>query len=465
MEKIALILAGGKGTRLWPLSRENHPKQFIEFRQGASLFQLTIKRTLSIFPASCVFIVSQENYKFTVYNQIELLPGLMSSLKTTLKRNLILEPMAKGTLPTILLAIKYLEARGELYPGMLHIFPSDHIIEPVSRFRDSLKEIGQLAKYDKIATFGVTLGRPQEGYGYIIAGKPIGPGFLVDKFVEKPALKEARRLLDRGAFANAGIFCFKKEVFLGELNLLQPKIFRHYALGWEDFLKRFRDVPAASLDYGIMQKTKKAAVVRLKPKWADLGSWDSFLEFSTRKKGNFNIGKAEFLGTQDCFAYSNNRMVCMVGLRDVLAIDSPDALLLVKKGHSGRVKELVSLLNRKGYLHSKESSTVYRPWGYYTVLHEEKGYKVKEIGIYPKKAISLQRHKYRSEHWNVVKGAVAVFIEGRKAKTLRRSESIFVPQNTKHRVFNATNKTVKIIEVQIGGYLGEDDIQRFTNYG
>jgi mannose-1-phosphate guanylyltransferase/mannose-6-phosphate isomerase len=465
MQKIALILTGGKGTRLWPLSRENYPKQFIEFKEGLSLFQLTIKRLLPIFSTNDIFIISQENYKFTIYNQIELLPGLKNNLKNPLKKNVIFEPIGKSTLPAVLLAIKQLEVIRNLKNNdLLYVFPSDHIIEPISKFKSSLKNAGELARKDKIVVFGVTLGFPQKGYGYIMAKKPYFPsGFLVERFVEKPSFQEARTLLDKGAFCNAGIFCFSKKVFLEELSVLRPDIFKYYTFGFKDFLKKFKNIPPISIDYGIMQQTKKAALVNFRLKWTDLGSWDSFLQFYTLGQDNFKIGKAEFVESKGCFAYSKNRLLCLVGLRDVLAIDSPDALLLVKKGYSDKVRQLVSLINKKGYLQSKDSSTIYRPWGYYTVLHEEKGYKVKEIGIYPKKSISLQKHKYRSEHWNVVRGEAHVFMDGRKVK-VRKNEGIFVPRNTKHQVSNATNKIVKIIEVQIGSYLGEDDIRRFSDY-
>lgn len=464
MEKIAIVLAGGRGRRLWPLSRENYPKQFVEFKEGLSLFQLTLKRLLFSFSASNIFIISQENYKFTIHNQIALLPDMGTAVKVALKKNFIFEPIAKSTLPAILLAVKYIETTRKSTPyDLIHIFPSDHVIEPLSKFESSLRMAAEVAKKDKIVVFGVALDSPQEGYGYVIAEKPFYPGFLVEKFIEKPSFKEAKRLLDRGAFCNAGIFCFNKKTFLGELSRLRPEIFKYYALSFKEFLAKFKNIPEISIDYGIMQKTKNAALVKFKPKWTDLGSWDSFLKFYTRREENFKIGKAEFVESKNCFAYSKNRFICFVGLKDVLAIDSPDALLLVRKGSSAKVKELVSLLDKKGYPQAKDSSTVYRPWGYYTVLHEEQGYKVKEIGVYPKKSISLQKHKYRSEHWNVVRGEAVVFIRGKQDR-VRKNESIFVPRNTRHKVYNPTDKIVRIIEVQIGSYLGEDDIRRFSDY-
>lgn len=220
---------------------------------------------------------------------------------------------------------------------------------------------------------------------------------------------------------------------------------------------------ADSIDYGIMQKTKNAALIKFNLKWSDLGSWDSYLQFYTNGKGNFTIGDAEFFDSKNCFAYSDNRLVCFLGVNDVMAIDAADSLLIVKRGCSDNVKELVSAINKKGLQHTKTGSTVYRPWGYYTVLHEQDNYKVKEIGVYPQKTLSLQKHKYRSEHWNVVEGKIDIYI-GNTKKQIQKNESVFVPQNAKHRIHNPTDKIAKVIEVQIGSYVGEDDIVRYTTY-
>ncbi len=460
----ALILAGGKGTRLWPLSRENYPKQFVEFKDGFSLFQLTIKRLLCYFAGRDIFVISHKNYKFTINNQIELIDELSKKIKRALIANVIFEPEPKNTLPAILLSMKYMEEHTPVNKtDVIYVFPSDHIIEPVTSFIKCLNKAKAVAGNGNIVVFGVTPSSPQEGYGYICGDDKISGGTRINRFVEKPSFKKAQTLIEKGALWNAGIFCVSKQVLEEELKKYQPTLYKQYNTNYEQMRKHFNEIQSDSIDYAIMQKTKRAAVVRFDVRWSDLGSWDSIVDFHAKGKENFAIGKAEFVDSKDCFVYAKDKFVCLLGLKDVLVIDTADSLLLIKKGCSGQVKNLVSLINKKGRGHTKDSLTVYRPWGYYTVFYEHKGYKVKEIGVYPQKSLSLQKHKYRSEHWNVVEGEAVVLVDG-KEKKVKKNESVFVPKNTKHRVYNPGKKIAKIIEVQIGSYLGEDDIVRYTKY-
>lgn len=458
----AIILAGGTGTRLWPLSRENYPKQFVRFLDGKSLFQLSVERLLVIFSPEDIYIVSNDNYKFHIYNQIDSL-GIKKSIRSTLKNNVLLEPASRGTLLSVLFVLKYLEGQKGMNDELFFVFPCDHFITPLGKFKRFMKKGEYLASLGYIVTFGVKPRHLKEAYGYIITKDKLAYGYRVDKFVEKPQGRKLKLLFEQGALWNAGIFSFKKTVFLEELQKFAPPLFDFYKKSISFFNRIFFRMPPSSIDYVIMQKTKRAALVEFNLNWFDLGSWDSFLEFFSSARGNIILGKGELPDSNNCFLYSKERLVVGLGLEDTIIVDSSDALLVMKKGYSDKVRKAVEILKSKDLKETKESTTVYRPWGYYTILKRADNYKVKEIGIYPQKSISLQTHRFRSEHWNIVEGRVKITL-GHKQFTLRRNESLFVPRGEKHHLYNPTNKMVKIIETQIGNYLEEDDIRRFDVY-
>jgi len=461
-KKFAIILAGGKGTRLWPLSRENYPKQFVEFLDGESLFQLTIKRLLKYFPKNNILVISSQSYKFHLVNQIENLRNVNKPAKDSLKKNIILEPCPKSTAPAALLALKFLENESTK-DDVFFVFPADHIIKPFKRFAAGLDKAYSLAARGNLTIFGIKPKSAHPGYGYVLGGKKIKNGFQVKTFIEKPSPTKLKTLIKKNVYWNAGIFCFKKDVFLQELKKYSPKISKYSKFNYQELFKRFHKIDQDSIDYAVMQKTKKAAIVKFDIEWSDLGSWDSVQEHLSKGSSNFSIGNTEFLESKGCFSFSEDKLVSFLGVKDLLLIESSDSILVVKKGFSNKVKDLTALLNKKKMPHIKDGLTVYRPWGYYTILKEKENYKVKEIGVYPKKYVSLQKHKYRSEHWNVVEGKAKITL-GSKTMVVKKNQSIYVPKGEKHRVFNLGDKLLKIIEVQIGTYLGEDDIKRFDKY-
>lgn len=460
MSKYAVVMVGGCGTRLWPMSRKNYPKQFVEFKDGLSLFQMTLKRLLSIFEAKKIVVVSGEAYKFTLKNQIDMLEGIDAKTASILKENIVLEPCPKNTLPAILLGMKFLESKRSFDDDdCLFVFPSDHIIEPISKFKTTLNNGFKLAQNDKIVVFGIKPNSPKEGFGYIVPKKD----GAVDKFVEKPGAEKAQKLIEQGAMWNAGIFAFKKSVMLEELNTYQNEMSDMYCESYEQMLASFTDFEKDSIDYAIMQKTKCAAVAEFTPRWSDLGSWDSLMDFYSDGKKNFSVGRSQLQGANDCLTYSKERLVAISGVDDLIVVDSPDSILVMKKGESDRVKGLVEDLQKRKAPEVEDSLTVYRPWGYYMILEERPGYKVKEIGVYPGRALSLQKHKHRSEHWNIVEGKAKIQIAD-DVIVRTKNQSVYVPKNTKHKLSNPGKSIVKMIEVQIGDYLGEDDIVRYESY-
>lgn len=467
MKKYAMILVGGSGTRLWPMSRRNYPKQFVEFKDGKSLFQMTIQRLLTVFSASDIVFIAGVDHKFTIYNQIDMMTEFSVSDKKNLKNNLVLEPVARNTLPAIMLGMSFLrDKRRARYEDIVFAFPSDHIIEPVSKFKKSLEHGERAAIAGNIVVFGIKPDSPKEGFGYIIPEslKPTANSSTpVKAFVEKPDRKKAQQLIKQGAMWNAGIFCFSMCVMENEIRVLQSSQCELYQRRYEDFSAAFGNCIKDSIDYAVMQKTDKAAVVEFSPKWSDLGSWDSLMDFYSDGRKNFSIGESYLHECGDCLTYSRDRLVTMVGVDDIILVDSSDSILVMKKGESDKVKQVVEGLEVKGLPHIEDSPTVYRPWGYYTVLDDRAGYKVKEIGVYPGRALSLQKHKHRSEHWNIVQGTADVVI-GNDRLVRTKNQSVYVPKNTKHKLSNNGRNVLKIIEVQIGTYLEEDDITRYETY-
>jgi len=473
-----MILAGGKGTRLFPLSRKNYPKQFLKIKDKYSFFQKTIVRNLKIVNPEDILIITNKNYELLIKIDLEELAkeGILKK-EDMEKINIIFEPIGRNTAPAISLGVKFLLEKLKAGKNeIIFVSPSDHLISPIDNFLSYIKEAEKIASKGYIVTFGIRPTKVETGYGYIEAdlSKKIEKGYKVKKFHEKPDIDTAKRYLESGNFYwNSGMFMFSIDTFLEELKKYSPTIFElinNYS--FKEFLEKttFEKMPDISIDYAIMEKTKKAAVLPMDITWSDIGSWDSVYEVLDKDEdNNVKIGDVISLDTKDCLIFGDERLIVTIGIKNLIIVDTDDSLLILKRGESQKVKELVNILkkNKKYRELTENHTTVYRPWGSYKVIDKGDRYKVKKLIVKPGEALSLQRHHHRSEHWVVVKGTAKVILEDEsgnlKEYFAHENESIYVPKSKKHRIINPGKILLEIIEIQVGDYLEEDDIERFSD--
>ena len=441
-----LILAGGSGTRLFPLSREHYPKQFIPLFDNESLFQKTIKRALLFSSPQDIAIVTNKEHRFLVRDQLAAI-GCNSKV--------IEEPVGRNTLPAIYYGVREV-ARGE--PETIAVLPSDHLITATGSFLAAFRRAEHLTK-DYLVVFGVRPTSPHTGYGYIRPGDSLGDGSLVDAFVEKPDLATAGRYVADGYLWNSGMFCFDADLFLSECEVCAPDVVRAFEQPVEE---AYRAVPSLSIDYGIMEKTRRAAVVPLEADWNDVGNFDA-LYAALQKNGDANAVRGEHIGIDSSAnLIIADRLVATVGVHDLAIVETKDAILVAARDEAQRVGEIAKALREKGDSRALFHTRVHRPWGSYTNLEEGRSYKIKRVTVPPKRRLSLQMHHHRSEHWVVVTGCAEVTIAD-ATYLLRNGESTFVPAGTVHRLANPGLLPLELIEVQIGEYTGEDDIVRFED--
>lgn len=435
-----IILAGGKGTRLWPLSREMMPKQFIKIF-GESLFQKTVKRALLVSKPEEIFVVTNNEYKFRVSDDLEEL-GLRIP-----EENVILEPESKNTLPAICLAMK------KAGDGEFAILPSDHLVDVNEQYQRAFR-IAQDVCAQYLVTFGINPKKPHTGYGYVKPGKRIGEAFEVEEFREKPDIKTAEDFVKKGYLWNSGMFFFDSKLFLEELRKYSAEMLKIF----ENGERAYDEVPEISVDYGILEKSKRVAVVPMSVEWNDVGSFDAIYDHLAKdSSGNAIRGEVITLNSSRNLVIAE-RLTALLDVEDLLLIDTDDALLVAKKGSAERVKEIYRILKKKNDNRVRIHRTAFRPWGSYTLL-EENEYKIKRITVKPGKRLSMQKHYHRSEHWIVVRGTARIIVDGKEI-LLRKGESTFVPAGSLHRIENPGKIPLEIIEVQIGEYLEEDDIER-----
>lgn len=463
----AIVLAGGSGTRLWPLSREDFPKQFLKIDGNKSLLRETIERLLLFLSPDDIVILTNEKYKFHVFDDLEGLPeGVLD--------HVVLEPASRNTAPAIALGVKYCEEKlGCSDEEVVLVCPSDHIIRPGKKYGSYVLKAAEVASNDYIVTFGIKPTRPETGYGYIKMkdkevtagrGRRKGKCFEVDRFAEKPDLLTAKKYVSSGYYLwNAGIFVFSIGTMKRELQAHIPEISDRTGGSLDSVVHDFSRMPDISIDYAVLERSKRVATIPLELYWNDVGSWDSLYEVLKQdKKGNVRIGDVFAVDTKDSMIIGSERIVSTIGLENILVVETPDAILITKRGVAQKVRDVVKDLKKRGKKHPVESTTVYRPWGSYTILEEGQGYKIKRIVVKPGAKLSSQMHHHRSEHWVVLMGTARV-TRGDKVMNVHPNESTYIPMSTKHRLENPGKVPLQIIEVQNGEYLSEDDIVRFDD--
>lgn len=469
---VPVILCGGAGSRLWPVSREQHPKPFIRLSDGESFLQKAFLRGAALPNVSDVMTVTNRELFFKTEDEYREVNSL---LKSPIKTSFILEPFGRNTAPAIAsAAILAAETQGE--DATLLVLTADHLIEDQAAFGDAVSKACELAKTGSIVTFGIQPTAPETGYGYIESR-----GHDVIRFVEKPSLEKAEEYLKSGHFLwNSGMFCFTVMSMLKEMEQHCPEVLSATRLCIDSARKasgdefsqveinpeHFKLVPDDSIDYAIMEKTSNAAVVACDIGWSDIGCWKALGDLSTADTNNNRVkGDVLMQDSHNCTIESEDRMVGVVGVDNLVIIDTPDALLVADKKQAQKVKQIYSELKALGHDAHKHHRTVYRPWGSYTVLEEGPHFKIKRIEVKQEASLSLQMHHHRSEHWVVVQGKASVFNDG-KEMILEVNESTFIPAEHKHRLKNIGSEKLVMIEVQTGSYLGEDDIVRFQDvYG
>ena len=457
-----IILAGGSGSRLWPLSRELYPKQLLKINTDKSLLEMTYLRLLNFMDEKNILSITNAKHFSDVKTQLSSIakdPVLLS------------EPTQNNTAPAISVSVKYLLDKGK--DDVVLVVPSDHIIKDNKKFEEAVKKAKKLAEEGSIVTFGIKPTAPETGYGYIKSSKKIKDfGLKVDEFKEKPDAKTAKVFLSSGEFFwNSGIFMFRASVFMETLKKFAPEI---YEITQEfNFTKdstieftKFDKMPSISIDYAVMEKAKNIVNVPVDCGWNDLGSWDAIYEINKKDKdGNVKIGTTMTEGCKNSFFFSSNRLVTGVGLDDIILVETSDAILACKKDKTQDVKKVFDKLKEiKDETHLVHT-TVYRPWGYYTVLNQGEGYLTKMICVSSHGQLSLQSHNFRSEHWVVLSGCARVTLDN-KNYILKPGSSIDIPVKVKHSLGNPYKEELKIIEVQKGDKLVEEDIIRYKDiYG
>jgi mannose-1-phosphate guanylyltransferase/mannose-6-phosphate isomerase len=468
----AIILAGGSGTRFWPLSREATPKQMLRVFGDFTMIQQTVARLSGVMPVGHIYIVTGQKYAYDIRQQLLEVEGAEGV-------NILNEPEGRNTAPAIGFAAAHIARKSP--DAVMAVMPSDHVILKNDVFLTALRKAKALARKGYLTTIGIKPDRPETGYGYIQTGRRLSKDaeigeFEVARFVEKPDLGTAKSYLKTGGYLwNSGIFVWRVKDVLGEIRRQLPDLYKgivsmQKAVGKKNeeeiVASVFKAAKPVSIDYGIMEKAKKVAVISADIGWSDVGSWRAIEDISEKDEaGNIIAGNVIDIGSRNSIVYAGKRLIATVGLEDMVVVDTPDATLVCRKDNTQDVRKVVDELKKKKADELIDHVTVNRPWGSYTVLEVGDRYKIKRIVVNPGAKLSYQMHHHRSEHWVVVSGTATVTI-GDKSFNVHPNESTYVPLSTGHRLENPGKVPLHLIEVQNGDYMAEDDIIRFDDeYG
>ena len=465
---VPVILSGGSGSRLWPLSRSAFPKQFLPLCSGYSLVQDTVVRLCGSIAEQSPIFVTANDQRFLLADQVQSL-----NLRDA---KIILEPARRNTAPAIALAC--LAALEQAEDAIVLVLPSDHYIENQASFHETLEKANEAARQGYLVTFGVVPNKPETGYGYIKSGSSGNESwYSIEAFVEKPSLEVAETYVQSGDyFWNSGMFAFRADVFLQELNRFRPEIYSAVVGSWGarsqdlDFIRveeqAFEACPEDSIDYAVMERTDKAVVIPLNSGWSDVGSWQSLWEVQEKDAdGNALFGDVILKDTANSMIHASSRIVACLGVKDLAIVETPDAVLVADIHQVQKVKDIVNQIQAEGRTEHEFHREVYRPWGQFDSIDNGDRYQVKRITVKPGAKLSTQMHHHRAEHWVVVRGTAKVQ-RGEDSLMLSENQSVYIPLGEVHYLENPGKIPLEIIEIQTGSYLGEDDIVRFNDqYG